>query len=91
MVCLRNISINNLHKGDDDNNNNNKYYKYEPQLVSENSYYDLYCDRTIRTDLTVQNNRPDTVLLDRTIKEAYLTDVAIPECHSLYSTIIEKL
>jgi len=73
------------------NNNNNKYYKYEPQPVSENSYYDLYCDRTIRTDLTVQNNRPDRVLLDRIIKEAYLIDVAVHNCHSLYSTIIVKL
>ena len=30
-VCLRNISINTLHKGDDDdddNNNNNYYYYY---------------------------------------------------------------
>jgi hypothetical protein len=59
--------------------------------VSENSYYDLYCDRSIRTDLTLQNKRPDRILLDRTIKEAYLIDVAIPKSHSLYSTIIEKL
>ena len=30
IVCLRNISINTLHKGDDDdnNNNNNNYYYY---------------------------------------------------------------
>ena len=57
----------------------------------ENSYYDLYCDMTVRTDIAVQNNRPDRVLLDRTIIEAYLIDVAIPEHHSLNSTIIEKL
>jgi hypothetical protein len=25
MVCLRNICINTLHKGDDDDNNNNKF------------------------------------------------------------------
>jgi hypothetical protein len=59
--------------------------------VTQNSYYDLYCDRTIITDLTVQNDRPHRVLLDRTIKEAYLIDVAIPKYHSLNSTIIEKL
>jgi len=46
---------------------------------------------TVRTDIAVQNNRPDRVLLDRTIIEAYLIDVAIPEHHSLNSTIIEKL
>jgi hypothetical protein len=58
--------------------------------VSQNSYYDVYCDETIRTDLTVQNDRPHRVLLDRTIKEVYLIDVAIPKCHTLNSTIIEK-
>ena len=30
-------------------------------------------------------------MLDQTIKEAYLTDVAIPNGHSLYSTVTEKL
>ena len=34
ILCLRNISINTLHKGDgdddDDDNNNNYYYYYEP-------------------------------------------------------------
>jgi len=28
MVCLRNININTLHKGDDDDNNNYYYYSY---------------------------------------------------------------
>jgi len=61
--------------------------------VSKNLYYDLYCDRSIRNDFSVQNSRPDRFLLDRTItiKEAYLIDVAIPNCHIHYSTIIQKL
>jgi hypothetical protein len=46
--------------------------------MSENLYNDLYCDRSIRTDLTVPNNRPDRFMLDRTTKEAYVINVAIP-------------
>jgi hypothetical protein len=37
------------------------------------------------------NNRPDIVILDTTIEEAYSVDVAIPNSHSLHSTITEKL
>ena len=50
----------------------------------------LYYDRPITPDLTVHNRR-DMVMLDKNIKEAYVIDVAIPNSHHLYSTIIEKL
>jgi len=43
------------------------------------------------TDRTIHNNKPDIVLLDELIKEAYLTDAAIPDSHNLYSTITERL
>jgi hypothetical protein len=39
----------------------------------------------------IDNNRSDMIVLDKTIKQAYLTDVAIPNNHNLHSTIIEKL
>jgi len=67
------------------------YYKYEPQSVLENSNYKLYYDRSIIIDRTVHNRRPDTVMFDKTIKEAHLIDVAIPSIHNLHSTITEKL
>jgi hypothetical protein len=51
----------------------------------------LYYDRSITTDLTVHNNRPNIDMLDKTIKEAYLINVAIPKSHNLFSTIIQKL
>jgi hypothetical protein len=62
------------------------YYKYEPQSILEKSKYKLYYDMSIITDRTNHNNR-----LDKTIKEAYLIVVAIPNSHSLHSTITEKL
>jgi len=58
------------------------YYKSEPQSVIENS---LYHDRTTR------NNRPDIVLLHKTIKEEYLLYAAIPNSHNLHSTFTDKL
>ena len=42
------------------------------------------------TDRTPHNNRPGIVILDKTIKEAYLIDVAIPNSHNFHSTITEK-
>ena len=67
------------------------YSKDEPQYVLENSHNKLYYDRSITTDQTAHNDRPDIVMLDKTIKEAYLTDVTIPNSYDLYSNIIEKL
>ena len=41
------------------------------------------------TDRTVHNKRPDTFMLEKTIKETYLIDTTTR--HSLYRTIIKKL
>jgi hypothetical protein len=42
-------------------------------------------------DQNVHNNSPDTVMCDKTIKQAYLTDAATPNNHILHSTLTEKL
>ena len=34
--------------------------------------HELYYDRSTKTDRTVRSNRPDAVMLDRTLKEACL-------------------
>jgi len=47
-------------------------YKCEPQSVSENSRYKPSYDRPIITDRSIDNNRPDVVVFDKTVKEAYL-------------------
>jgi hypothetical protein len=46
---------------------------------------------SIIIDQTNHNNKPDIVLLDETIKEEYLIDVAIPDSHNLYNTNTERL
>jgi hypothetical protein len=44
----------------------------------------------IITDRTPHNNRPNVLILDKTVKKAYLIDVAIPNSHNLHSTITER-
>ena len=44
------------------------YCKYAPQSVLQKLYY----DRSIRTDRTVRKDRPDILILDKAIKEAYV-------------------
>jgi len=48
----------------------------------------LYYDRFIITDQNVHNNRPDTIMFDKTIKQI---DAATPNSHILNSTLTEKL
>jgi hypothetical protein len=66
------------------------HYKNVRKSMLENSNYELY-DRYITIERTVHNSRPYTVILDKTIKEAHSTEVAIPNSHSLHSTVTEKL
>jgi hypothetical protein len=55
------------------------YHKNEPQCLLENADYELYHDRPVITDRTIHSNRPDIVVLDKTIREAYLMGVATPK------------
>ena len=43
------------------------------------------------TDRTIHNNRQDKVVLNKTIKEAYSVDVAVPNSHYLHSIATGKL
>jgi len=46
---------------------------------------------SITTDRNICKNRPDIVMLDKTIREAYLIYVAIRISHNFHSTITERL
>jgi hypothetical protein len=58
--------------------------------VFETSNYKPYLERNIANDRTVHNNRPDRVMFDKTIREAHLILVAIPDSHNLQNTTTEK-
>jgi len=59
--------------------------------VLENPICKLSYDRSEIADRTVRNIDPDTGMLDKTVKEAYLIHVAIPSSHKVHSAITEKL
>jgi hypothetical protein len=68
------------------------YCKSEPQSdVDSTQTHKLYYSRSIITDRTAHNKNPDTVMLDKTTKESYLTDVALSNSYNLRSTISERL
>ncbi|KAL1448377.1 hypothetical protein WDU94_008928 [Cyamophila willieti] len=66
------------------------YYKYKPAAVLESTRYTVYYDRSVITDRTVSNNRPDIIVHDKQQKSAFLVDIAIPNTHNIESTIVEK-
>ena len=57
-------------------------YMYEVQSVLYKSYTVLWM---------VHNNRPGTIMLDKTIEAAHSVDATIPNSDKLHNTITEKL
>ena len=57
------------------------HYKYTPANVLENDNFKLYWNRSIITDKTVLSNRPDITFMNKTTKNTFLTDVAVPYTH----------
>jgi hypothetical protein len=50
-------------------------------------------DRTVLTDIHIQHNRPDIIILNKQQKQAYLLDIAVPNSHNktqTYNTKINK-
>lgn len=67
------------------------YYRYTPENILENANYKLYWDRTIRTDRTINANRPDITLVDKNKKFTYLIDVSVPSDSNVLQKEQEKL
>lgn len=67
------------------------YYKYEPHPVLENTKCKLYWDREVRTDVTVQHNRPDLVMVIKNIDTAYFIDVTHPMDNNLTTAEQKKI
>jgi hypothetical protein len=58
------------------------HYIYKPESCLENDNYKLYFDRTVLTDIHIQHNRPDIIILNKQQKQAYLFDIAVPNSHN---------
>jgi hypothetical protein len=71
------------------------HYIYKPENCLENDNYKLYFDRTVLTDIHIQHNRPDIIILNKQQKQAYLLDIAVRNSHNItqtyeYNTKINK-
>jgi hypothetical protein len=53
--------------------------------------YKLYFDRTVLTDIHIQHNRPDIIILNKQQKQAYLLDIAVPNSHNITQTYNTKI
>jgi hypothetical protein len=58
--------------------NTQPHYSYKPESCLENDNYKLYFDRTVLTDIHIQHNGPDIIILNKQQKQAYL--LHIPSC-----------
>jgi hypothetical protein len=66
-------------------------YYYKPESCLENDNYKLYFDRTVLTDIHIQHNRPDIIILNKQQKQAYLLDIAVPNSHNVTQTYNTKI
>jgi hypothetical protein len=94
MVCLRNISVDTLHKGgtEDNNNNNNNNKKIGVKLDNEHKYdhvpkcvetsreakVTLFWNQQLRADRTIIDNKPGIIIRDNKEGTCMLLDVAMP-------------
>jgi hypothetical protein len=67
------------------------HYIYKPESCLENENYNLYFDRTVLTDIHIQHNRPDIIILNKQQKQAYLLDIAVSNSHNITQTYNTKI
>jgi hypothetical protein len=67
------------------------HYIYKPESCLENDNYKLYFDRTVLTDIHIQHNRPDIIILNKQQKQAYLLDMTVPNFHNITQTYNTKI
>ena len=63
-----------------------KWYEHTPLEVMENDKAELYCDVTIQTDMTVPQNRPDVILLEKTTGKLAIIDITVPSDFNVVRT-----
>jgi hypothetical protein len=66
--------------------NTQPHYSYTPESCLENENYKLYFDRTVLTDIHIKHNRPDSIILNKQQKQAYVLDIAVPNSYNITQT-----
>ncbi|XP_036334664.1 uncharacterized protein LOC118745244 [Rhagoletis pomonella] len=66
------------------------YFKYTPDAVIENRTSKLYWDRSVLTDRPMPHNRPDLIVVEKEVNQAFLIDIGVPNTHNLQDCYMEK-
>jgi hypothetical protein len=66
------------------------YYKFNPEPVIENNNFKMLWDRQIITDKTIDHNKPDIVLQNKSTDETFLIEIGVPLSHNLSRVYMEK-
>lgn len=74
-----------------ENADNIPYYNYVPEPVLENAQVKLYWDRAISTNHTINENRPDIVLIDKVLKHTSLIEISVPNDANIEKKYAEKV
>jgi hypothetical protein len=54
----------------------------------ENDNCKSYFDRIVVTEIHIQHNRPDIIILNKQQKQAYLLDIAVPNSNNITQKLI---
>jgi hypothetical protein len=90
-LCIQFIDIMPLFRYINNIKDTQPHYIYKPESCLENDNYKLYFDRTVLTDIHIQHNRPDIIILNKQQKQAYLLDIAVPNSHNITQTYNTKI
>lgn len=67
-----------------------KWWEHRAEKALENEEYKLLWDYDIQVDRTIKERRPDLVVVNKKLKEAWIVDVAVPGDARVASKEIEK-
>jgi hypothetical protein len=60
------------------------HYIYKPEVVWKMTITNYILIVTVLSDIHIQHNRPDIIILNKQQKQAYLLDIAVPNSHKLH-------
>ena len=78
-------------KTHNNNYSSSKWFEHQPDSVIETEQVKILWDFTIQTDKTIQDMRPDLVIVNNIEKTCHIIDVAIPGDERVSAKETEKI
>eukprot|EP00795_Rhopilema_esculentum_P016353 gene16353-biopygen5591 len=67
------------------------WYEHHPKPVTEGKNVTILWDFSVQTDRTIQANRPDIIVKDKTKNNCLLIDMSVPSDKNVSAKVFEKL